>query len=62
MELLQNLPGIAVAVDVDLENDLIFWTDVSYNGRGIYRARYSDGSRITRIVNYGGNLLFCLLM
>ena len=56
-QLFQNLPGTAVAIDADIENDLIFWSDVSPKGRGIYRSRYSDGSRITRIVSYGNDSL-----
>lgn len=49
----QQLQGHTVATDVDLERDYVFWTDVSFKNRGIYRAKYSDGSQIVRIISSG---------
>ena len=51
--IMQELRGTPVAVDVDVANDYIYWSDVSRKQRGIYRARYSDGRVATRIVSEG---------
>ncbi|XP_076810906.1 uncharacterized protein LOC143453455 [Clavelina lepadiformis] len=48
---IRELRGTPVAVDVDVANDYIYWSDVSRKQRGIYRARYSDGRVATRIVS-----------
>nr|XP_002125537.4 uncharacterized protein LOC100176236 isoform X1 [Ciona intestinalis] len=48
---IRDLPGQAVALDMNINKNLIYWSDVSHTGRGIYRAGLSDGSRITRIIS-----------
>ncbi|XP_039255818.2 uncharacterized protein LOC120332606 isoform X1 [Styela clava] len=47
---IRDLPGRTVAVDVDIESDTIYWTDVSYKGRGIYKATFSNGHNPRRII------------